>query len=441
MKKIITMLAVAGALVSLNCGNAQAQQTSKSQPTVAEQFPELAVADSLTKPGNKVLTKGFWANWSIAGAIGTQFYYGENDKYMNFLDRWTFPSIDLYLNKWVSPSFGWGLAFNGIKMKGLYQVDNAYAAYCTDEYYGEHYKRAYNVQKGYYANPFVYVTLNLSSIFGGYKADRFFNLEAFAGGGIAIGFDEQFTRTAPTFNAGFHNKFRLSDKLDAMIDLRGALVGDDFEGESRGQEPLKMSYIGKNIPLDGIFGISVGLAHRFGGRSNQVFTKADEVAAVIEAQESKIERLEAEGEKAVDRQADLLAQLDKQNEELRILRAQPKAKDFDFRYHINFDLDKIILTNREIIDLEFISQLMKLDINAHKTYYLIGYADKQTGSADHNVWLSQHRVDAVYDCLVNTYGVNPEQIVKSYEGGVDTMFLEDSTLSRCVVIYSEGAQK
>jgi hypothetical protein len=50
--------------------------------------------------------------------------------------------------------------------------------------------------------------------------------------------------------------------------------------------------------------------------------------------------------------------------------------------------------------------------------------------------LSQNRADAVYNALVNEFGVDPNQLVKDYKGGVDYMFYNMKELSRCVMITS-----
>lgn len=436
-----TIIAIAVISICTLLGNSTLRAQESTEPAMTPEEEALAeLTDPSTPKSQRVLTKGFWSNWSITGAIGTQFYYGENDKYMDFKDQWTFPNFDIYLNKWVTPSFGWGLALNVFKIKGIAHSikDNDYAAYWTDEVYGHFNGKDYYWQRGNALNPFVYFTLDLDNILLGYKPTRFYSLSAYAGGGIAIGFDEQFTRTAPTFNAGLINSFRLTDKLALVLNLRGALVGDDFEGESRGQEPLTRTYIGKNIPLDGIFGVTAGINIKFGQRKHQVFQKAEVYEAMLEESANTIEQLRSEGLSNAEIEKQLRDKLAKTQAELDALLAQPQPeqKDLDFQYHINFDIDKTELTNREIIDLEYISEVMKLDES--KLYYLIGYADKQTGSVERNVWLSEHRVEEVFKCLTETYGVKPSQLVKSHEGGVDTMFLEDNTLSRCVVIYSEG---
>lgn len=445
MKKLATMLLGAALSIILGAAAANAQAVTALDTQAAGELAAInadLAADDFHAPAdtakdNRVLTNKFWSNWSINGAIGTQFYYGENDKYMKFGERLTFPALDFYLNKWATPVFGWGLAVSGFRMKGIYQPENAYAAFQTKDFYLRRDGQDYYWQKGNFVNPFLYFTLDLISCFGGYNPKRIYDLDLYAGGGIAIGFDSQFNRTAPTFNAGIINRFRLTQNLGLLVNLRGALVGDDFEGESRGQEPLTHEYIRKNIPLDGIFGVTLGLSWRFGERKD--FTKAAKLQQALDNQVKEIEQLAQEKAEGLDREKALAAEADKARMELLTLldklENQPDpVKDLNFRYHINFDLDKINLTNREIIDLQYIAEVMKLDET--KPYYLIGYADQQTGSVSRNQWLSENRVNAVYDVLTGKYGISPDQLHKSFEGGVDTMFLEDHTLSRCVVIYS-----
>ena len=44
------------------------------------------------------------------------------------------------------------------------------------------------------------------------------------------------------------------------------------------------------------------------------------------------------------------------------------------------------------------------------------------------------RAEAVYNTLVDKYGVNKDQLTMEYKGGVDTMFRENPRLSRAAII-------
>ena len=47
---------------------------------------------------------------------------------------------------------------------------------------------------------------------------------------------------------------------------------------------------------------------------------------------------------------------------------------------------------------------------------VVGYADKDTGTADYNLQLSEKRANAVADALVNTYGIDRSRLTVKYDG-------------------------
>ena len=74
-------------------------------------------------------------------------------------------------------------------------------------------------------------------------------------------------------------------------------------------------------------------------------------------------------------------------------------------------------------------------------FIITGYADKQTGSAEFNERLSKLESEAVYNTLVDKYGVNKDQLTMEYKGGVDTMFRENPRLSRAAIIRMAKKKK
>ena len=97
-------------------------------------------------------------------------------------------------------------------------------------------------------------------------------------------------------------------------------------------------------------------------------------------------------------------------------------------------MDKWDIAKREMINLQSIADLIKSTPNTK--YLVCGYADKQTAPPEHNRMLSENRANAVYDVLVNQFGVPASQIVTDFKGGVDYMFYNEKELSRCVMINS-----
>ena len=74
------------------------------------------------------------------------------------------------------------------------------------------------------------------------------------------------------------------------------------------------------------------------------------------------------------------------------------------------------------------------DLNNDVVYTISGYADAATGNAEINNRLSKERAQAVYNCLVNEYGVNAEQFTVESHGGVNNMFYDNPRLSRATIV-------
>ncbi len=59
------------------------------------------------------------------------------------------------------------------------------------------------------------------------------------------------------------------------------------------------------------------------------------------------------------------------------------------------------------------------------------------GRVRHQQGLSKARAEAVYECLVEEFGINKAQLKIDYKGGVENMFYDDPRLSRAVITRAE----
>ena len=373
------------------------------------------------------------------GGLGTQLYYGENDwKVEKKLEMFTFPAIDLYLTKWASPYFGVGIGANVSNFKGLYQNrgDNLYAVRfkTNDPYTGaikdEYIPHKLTYQNGYYGNVFALAHADLGNILCGYKADRFYTIDAYAGGGILFGITDK--AIGASFNVGLANKFRITDRLSVMLNLRGALVSDDFEGESNMSEPTEAHFLA-NHKLDGIAGATLGLSWKI-GKNKSRWENVDRKSTIYYNDAALAQRDSlnlALGKDLADAQATIG---DLRNQLANAGNTEYITEVPDLWFHINFILDRWDLLNREKVNLQSVADIMKSTPSIK--YLLCGYADKQTATPEHNLMLSKNRVEAVYNALINQFGVNPDQLVTDYKGGVDYMFYNEKELSRCCMITS-----
>ena len=432
MKKLFVLIASAAIIApaSIFAQDVKVTRTEDENTiTIVEETPtEMGkVVTTTVMEKNSVFTNGFWHNWQMSVGLGPQMFYGDNDWKVakKIPEMWVLPTVDLYLTKWISPSFGVGLGANWAPFKGLYQTKpghsnqprEANANFRPDKvtYYNDadpkYNSEALALQKGSYVDVFALAHANLMNLFGGYKPDRFFQIDYYAGGGVIYGFSESGNAPSASFNTGFINTFRLSDQLALMLNIRGALVGDDFDGEAYLDEPTKKLWIA-NHKLDGIFGATLGLTCNL-GKEHSKWRLAERTSA-YQYDKELVEKIVKETEY--------------------IEKEVPKAEVPEVWFHINFIVDRWDISKKELININAVADLIKSTPNTK--YLVCGYADKQTATPAHNLMLSENRAKAVYNALVNEFGVNPNQLVMDYKGGVDYMFYNMKELSRCTMITS-----
>ena len=441
MKKVFLLIASAFLMFPAFAQTVTTSEDENTRTIVEEtNTPEGRIVTTTVYEKNSVFTNGFWRNWTLSGNLGAQLFYGDNDWKVNKLTEMiTFPAVDVYLTKWASPSFGVGLGLSYGKFLGLYQsatmrqrsqksVDGWFLTSPIEYYKDADPKYASEqlaYQRGSWINPHVLAYADLGNVFFGYNPDRFFDVIAFGGGGMIFGINEEFARSV-TYNLGLSNQFRISDRFKINLNIRGAFVGDEFDGESYIDEPTT-SHIRANHKYDGLFGATLGFTYGLDKHSWRTSSRSSEIHyndAVL------AER---------DRLAKALADANAANDDLRNRLANAETvkyvKDIpEVWFHINFVVDKWDIAKREMINLQSIADLIKSTPNTK--YLVCGYADKQTATPEHNLMLSENRANAVYDVLVNQFGVPASQIVTDFKGGVDYMFYNEKELSRCVMINS-----
>ena len=95
-----------------------------------------------------------------------------------------------------------------------------------------------------------------------------------------------------------------------------------------------------------------------------------------------------------------------------------------------FDLDKTVLTQREIDHLEFYAKYV---LTPDSKVLLTGSADRETGNSEHNQWLSEKRNEYVRNILMNVYGLKRENIQEIANGDRKNEFRTPEQ-NRCVTI-------
>ena len=441
MKKALILIAAATILAPATVLAQENVKVNRSEDentiTIVEETstPGGKIITTTVMEKNSVFTNGFWHNWELSAGLGIHSYYGDNDWKVNkWTEMFTFPAVDVYLTKWASPSFGVGLGFTAGKFKGLYQTYTQHYIKGQGDYTARYYSPQgffrpeaekdvtwYNtgnadwdisklaVQKGTFFDVYALAHADLGNIFFGYKPDRIYDIDAYAGGGIAYGPTLGHYTVGATFNAGLMNKIRLAEQLSLLINLRGALFADDFDGEAGILEPDRAHWL-QNHKVDANYGATLGLSWNIGKEYSK--WRLAERVSVYQYEKEIVDKIVTEI---------------KEVEKPVYVKEVPEVW-----FHINFIIDRWDISKKELINIHAVSDLIKSTPNTK--YLICGYADKQTATPAHNLMLSENRAKAVYNVMVNEFGVNPDQLVMDYKGGVDYMFYNMKELSRCTMI-------
>ena len=101
---------------------------------------------------------------------------------------------------------------------------------------------------------------------------------------------------------------------------------------------------------------------------------------------------------------------------------------------IFFEIGKANITEKSMVNIGYLADIIKQF--PEKRYVLFASADKETGTPDFNMKLSQKRGDAVYKALVEKYGVDPQQLRVQAVGSTQQKF-DGAQLNRVVVIEDQ----
>lgn len=353
----------------------------------------------------KVETNSFWNNWFVSAGAGGQVYFGDHDRQRKFGERIA-PALDIAVGKWFTPGIGVRLMYSGLSAKGATQT----GAYQSGGPISGKPWHGYwlSEQKFKFFNFHLDAMFNLMNLIGGYKEDRVYSLSPYAGVGLARVTSSP-KNTEITGHLGLMNSFRLCSALDLNLDLRATFINDMFDGEvgGRGGEPMITA--------------ALGLTYKFKRRG------WDKSKTVVRTNVGEINALRDQLNRANDENARLRNAIDESNRN-----PKQEVKKTAASNLIIFRIGRADLSKEARANLGLLAEAIKAsDPNA--VYTITGYADAGTGSKKTNERLSKKRAEAVYDCLVNEYGVSESQLKIDYKGGVDNMFYDDPRLSRAVI--------
>ncbi len=362
------------------------------------------VKEAQTKRG-PYLTNRLFDNIFIGIGAGVNVYRGENDSYGSF-GKHLSPALDISVGKWVTPSVGLRLQYAGLNAKGWTNYQSTFAKGTPDN--NGIYKEKFNVM-----NLHADVMWNLSNAIGGYRADRTWSFVPYVGFGWGRASGNDNKKNEMVANIGLLNNIRLGNVVDLTLEVRDMIVNQRFDGVSRGSR------------YEGMWSVTAGLSFKLNRRD---FKRAPQVVVPdYTPYTNKIKSLENDLEAKNNKIKEL-------NDQLAAARKQKPETVTQFEVApmaIFFEIGKANLTDKEMINLGYIAEAIKKSPN--KTFKVVGSADKATGSAKRNQQLSEMRAQAVYDALVNKFGVNKNQLQIVAKGSNDEPF-DKPVLNRVTII-------
>lgn len=340
-------------------------------------------------------TNKFGDNWFIGAGAGVNSWLG------NGASPKAGVAVDAFVGKWITPTVGVRMGWKGLK-------DGVSA---KDEYTIADEKFTYN-------SAHVDLLWNLSNLFSGYKETRTWNISVYPT------FAYMNAAKNKEFGAGIGmlNNFRLGNRVGLYLDLSALTTKADFAGIS----PRPKTLVG--VLPSATFGLTVNLG-KTGFKRHSSVVPAIVPVPFTEAQynnlQDKVNALEKENK-------DLKAQI----EELK--NAKPdtvtvsKAGDLVSPATLYYEIGSTKLSEREEAHLEFYVKNI-LEQAPDKVFVLTGSADKGTGTAARNQYLSEQRVNNVKKVLVEKYGIAEDHLIVKAEGATNNRF-GSAVLNRVVTI-------
>lgn len=379
------------------------------------QNPENVVVDvtelTITEVECKTTYSTNWNNnWFMQLGAGINMPFVEN--YLPYGDakRQVTLAMNLGVGRWFSPYMG--LRFSALG--GSLHWENG------------------DFSKAKYANLNLDFMWDMMNSVAGVNPNRVFSINPFIGLGGTYTWDinsaganimsgdkiRDNSWTLPV-SAGIQFRLRTGKYVDIFMEARGQFYADNFNGTVGGK------------PVDVNFTAIGGLSINFGGVS---FTEYNPCTYLNYMQNLN------------DQVNELRSKLSKSNNELAAAKAQLPCPEPVVEVQevevaevemplatVRFTINSAKISNEQMVNIYNLAQW--LEATPGSTITICGYADHDTGSATYNMSLSERRAKAVYDVLVNKYGIDGNRLTIKAFGG-DTQPYETNNWNRIVIFQN-----
>ncbi len=335
-------------------------------------------------------------NWFISIAGGASTLFADQVTKADFKDRLNF-APQFSFGKWLSPYAGFRTQVIGGNIHGYRGPRKGELQLLHNKYVGFHMDMLWDV----------------SNYWAPYDDERVFHLIPWVGIGYAHRFKNQGLKSSdvPTMNAGILTAFRLSKRVDFNIEIQGLVTPDYFNRVEGGTE------------LEGIVQLSGGFTFRLGKTDFEVIQPMD--YQLINNLNNQINNLRSENQELSKRPASC-----------------PECPEIVESTEVVTNIvDNIVLFRINSAEIEGNQQVSIYNTaqfikNTNSPIVVVGYADKDTGTAEYNMQLSERRAKAVAKELMDKYNI-PSNMISVQWKGSDVQPYEQNNWNRVVIMQAE----
>lgn len=353
--------------------------------------------ETTTDESQGLLMNGFWDNWYISLDGGASVFLSPYDNNLEFTKRIA-PNASLNFGKWWTPVFGTRIGLDYLSANCAALSDGAFGwqEALIDGSVDLH------KQKFHGLRPHLDGMVDLINLFGGYSPTRVYSLIIFGGFGYGYNWADGDKISDGTWNielrGGLINSFHVSKQVDINIEFKASKYDAGMCNEGRGVQNWHNLNVSANI----------GVAYKFRERNWEAPVIPVVVPTVCKYSDAEGDALVAQLRDANKRIKDLEQQLaDCQTPVTQVVEGEEPAVT------VYFDINKSTVRSGDRKVLKAVADAIKADPNTK--YVVTGYADSQTGTPELNAKLREARAKAVYNILVNNYGVNPDQLTTTVD--------------------------
>ena len=331
-------------------------------------------------------------NWFIQIGAGINSPFMENHLANGKEKHHITVGYNFAFGKWMSPYVGWRLSFLG----GPLHWDND------------------GFEKAKYVSGNFDIMWDMFNSFHGVNSRRVFSIVPFVGLGGTFTrdykpnhgniIDNDGSRKGNSWtlpvSAGIQLRFRLCKYVDFFAEGRAQFHGDNFNNYAYGR------------PVDINISAMGGFSFNIGGADFRSYNPCDYLS-YINNLNNQVNDLRG----ALATTAAALAVAESQlpcPEVTEVAAVVDEGPEIPLMATVRFTINSSRITEQEIVNVYNIAEWMKA--NPEQNVAIAGYADKNTGTSKYNMDLSKRRAQAVYDVLVNKYGVNPDRLAIQAEG-------------------------